>query len=394
MNKFFGLLSALFLGTILGYLIFNKDNSDQSNFEIEGNYSTKTNKAIKPPIIDNKIRVFNKLDFTKAADLSLNAVVHIKVSSVSYNNYYRGSVLDYFFNREKSPSFKVGFGSGVIVDKKGYIITNNHVIENSDKIEVILHDKRTYEAKMIGRDPTTDLAVLKVKENNLSFLNFGNSDKVKIGEWVLAVGNPFNLSSTVTAGIVSAKARNINLLNEISGIEAFIQTDAVINSGNSGGALVDTKGNLIGINTAIQSTTGVYNGYSFAIPSNIAKKIYTDIIEFGMVQRAFLGVNVTENNSYIAKSQNFKTHRGVVVSGVSKRGAAKKAGITSGDIILEINNKKTKTFSELQEVVSQYRPGDNVSVKIIRKNKELNYKLTLTDIYGNVAPNYKKKRIN
>jgi Do/DeqQ family serine protease len=277
----------------------------------------------------------------------------------------------------------VGYGSGVIVASNGYIVTNNHVIEGSQEIEVTLNNKETYDAEVVGRDPATDLAVLKIKQDNLPFLRYGNSDLLRLGEWVLAIGNPYNLTSTVTAGIVSAKARNINILTDKLAIESFIQTDAAVNPGNSGGALVNTRGELVGINAAIASpTTGSFTGYSFAIPVSIVEKVATDIIEYGAVQRAILGVTIAEINTAVAKQYKIDNVPGVLVTALREDGAAMKAGIEAMDIITTINGIRVNSPAELQEQVSRYRPNDRISVTVMRKNKEMQFDVLLRNLEG------------
>jgi Do/DeqQ family serine protease len=330
-------------------------------------------------------------DFTVAASSTVHAVVHIKTQ------YQRkSSVYDYFFdfrdffgNRgpQGAPAPIEASGSGVIISHDGYIVTNNHVVAESDKVSVTLNDKRTFNATVVGTDPSTDLAVIKIEAKDLPYILYGNSDNLQIGEWVLAVGNPFNLTSTVTAGIVSAKARNINILGTPDGsaIESFIQTDAAVNRGNSGGALVNTKGELVGINAAIASGTGYYAGYSFAIPVNIVRKVAGDLIEFGTIQRGYLGVSIRELDSRLAKEQDIAEIRGVFVADVTESGAAKDAGIRSGDVILNIEGVAVNSTSELLELVGQHRPGDKVDVAVKRGNKELNFGVTLKNRDGNVS---------
>jgi serine protease Do len=319
------------------------------------------------------------VDFTYAAEQSIHSVVHIKTaSSVQQTNAYYYDPFRHFFEPAipQQKELKTGSGSGVIVSNNGYIVTNNHVIEGTDKIEVVLNDKRTYAAELIGTDPSTDLALIKINESNLPFINYGNSDSVKVGEWVLAVGNPFNLTSTVTGGIVSAKARNINILDNnpgkgINPIESFIQTDAAVNPGNSGGALVNTKGELIGINSAIASNTGSYTGYSFAIPVNITRKVVADLIEFGTVQRAFLGVSIRDLDAKLAEEKNISEIKGVYVDNLTKGGAAEESGIKNGDVILKIADVYVNNVPELQEQVSRYRPGDKINVLLKRNGESL-----------------------
>ena len=261
-----------------------------------------------------------------------------------------------------------GSGSGVIIAANGYIVTNNHVIDKASKIEVVLDDKRKYEAELVGADPNTDLAVLKVKADNLPFVKYGNSDDVKVGQWVLAVGNPFNLNSTVTAGIISAKGRNIDILRrkDNMGIESFIQTDAVVNPGNSGGALVNLAGDLIGINSAIASHTGSFEGYAFAIPSSLASKVVDDLLKYKVVQRALLGVQIQEVDAKLASEKKLNTLNGVYVQGLTTGSAAAQAGLKSGDIITQINGVAVNTSSQLQEQVARFRPGDQVKVSYSR----------------------------
>jgi serine protease Do len=328
----------------------------------------------------------NQFDFTYAAEVTVNSVVHVKTKSMRENQSMTGNpFFDYFFgypNRPQQPEPVMGFGSGVIISGNGYIITNNHVIDKAKEIEVVLNDKRTYEAKLIGADPSTDLALLKIEGEDFPFIPYGDSDALKIGEWVLAVGNPYNLTSTVTAGIVSAKARNINILRDQFAIESFIQTDAAVNPGNSGGALVNTRGELMGINTAIASRTGAYSGNSFAIPTSIARKVIGDLIEFGEVQRAILGVTIQELSSQLAKEKKIDRIEGVYVNGTRPDGAAAEAGIKEGDVILAINGNRVNSPSELQEQVSRYRPNDKVNVDVNRNGKRKQIEVTLRNMKG------------
>ena len=329
-------------------------------------------------------------DFTVAAEQTVNAVVHVKTKytpKMSARQPMNDPFFDFFFGRpdfyNRTPQPQMGSGSGVIISQDGYIVTNNHVIEKSDEIEVTLNDKRSFTATVVGTDPSTDLALLKIDADDLSPIAFGNSDNVRVGEWVLAVGNPFNLTSTVTAGIVSAKARNINILNSDMKIESFIQTDAAINPGNSGGALVNTAGKLIGINTAIASQTGNYAGYAFAIPSSIVSKVVADIREFGIVQRALLGISISDISTELAKEKKIKQLKGVYITKIAEKSAAEKAGIKEGDIITAVNNVNVKSVAELQEQISRYRPGDWVNITLLRDEKEKNFSVELKNQQGN-----------
>lgn len=324
-------------------------------------------------------------DLTFAAENSVHAVVHITTQTMRSGGWSSGnSLLDEFLGmqRNQQPQIAQGSGSGVIISDDGFIVTNNHVIERAQKIEVALNDRRKFEARVIGTDPSTDIALLKIEAKDLYFLQFGNSNELKLGEWVLAVGNPFNLTSTVTAGIVSAMTRNLGINDDQMAIESFIQTDAAVNPGNSGGALVNQNGELIGINTAIASRTGSYAGYSFAVPATIVKKVVSDLKEFGEVQRALLGVNIADVNAEIAERLKLKIVEGVHVVSVSDTGAAKQAGIKEDDVIISVAGTKVKTSSELQEKISQFRPGDDVKVVVLRNNEEKQFTITLRNKYG------------
>ena len=301
------------------------------------------------------------LDFTEAADKTIHTVVHVK--NVSYQKA-NNPMLDYFYGYKGGQSQEqVGTGSGVIISEDGYIVTNNHVVKDASEIEITLNNKKSYKAKLVGTDSKMDIALLKIDaDEKLPYTSFGNSDDVKVGEWVLAVGNPYNLTSTVTAGIVSAKARNLGT----DGIQSFIQTDAAVNPGNSGGALVNTRGDLIGINTMISSMTGSYVGYSFAVPSNITRKIIEDIMEFGNVQRGILGVEGGELNSTASKELGIKQTEGFYVNNVRKNTGADKSGLRKGDIIVKIDNQNISTFADLSGYINTKRPNDKVAVSIIR----------------------------
>ncbi len=325
-------------------------------------------------------------DLTFAAERTVHGVVHVKVKTevtASHNNpFFEWFYGDRYQQQQQEPRMREGAGSGVILTEDGYIVTNNHVIDNSDEIVVVLNDKREFEAKLIGTDPTTDIALIKVDEEDLPYIKIGNSDALKLGEWVLAVGNPFNLTSTVTAGIVSAKSRNIGINRADMSIEAFIQTDAAVNPGNSGGALVNMNGELIGINTAIASRTGSYTGYSFAVPSSIVQKVVADLKEFGQVQRALLGVRIGDVNAQVAEEYNLDKIEGVFIGGVGENSAAKEAGIEPEDVIISIDGVIVNSTAELQEQIGQKRPGDNVKVLVKRDNKPKQFNVTLRNMHG------------
>lgn len=380
MKKIIGIIAVSLVSSIftasLFYIFMPKEQEKSSIEAINSNHAQRVSLGALPVPPD--------IDFTNAAEKSLNAVVHVKTK---FTQEYRSNpLMDFFFGYESqsySRTVPLSSGSGVIISNDGYIVTNNHVIDNSDYIEVILNDKRSYKAKLVGKDQSTDIALLKIDAGELPFLTYGNSDNLKVGEWVLAVGNPFNLNSTVTAGIISAKARDINILDNSFGIESFIQTDAAVNPGNSGGALVNNAGELIGVNTAIASKTGSFVGYSFAIPVNIVKKIINDIIEFGEVQRAYLNINIADINSEIAKELELDKIEGVFVADVHKDGAAELAGLLKGDIITKVESITVNTVAQLLEQISKYRPGDKINITVKREGKEKNYKVELRNKFGN-----------
>ena len=309
-------------------------------------------------------------DFRSAAGQALDAVVHVRTAQTVMlsNGWYDWSGM---FQRPAPQNMPSGSGSGVILSEDGYIVTNHHVIKGADVIEIGLNDNRTFSAQLVGSDPTTDIAVLKIESSGLKALDWGDSDAVQVGDWVLAVGNPFDLTSTVTAGIVSAKARDIQLLRPdfdraLFPIESFIQTDAAVNPGNSGGALVSDRGDLIGINTAIASRTGSYAGYAFAVPSSLAQKVARDLIEFGAVQRAFLGVNIQPVTEDIAERLALPAVSGVLVSGVTDESGARAAGIQVGDVILSVAGTPTPSLPQLLERVNRFRPGQSAVVEVWR----------------------------
>ena len=326
------------------------------------------------------------IDFTKAAEHTVHAVVHIQSDYAQQTNFYE-DFFGFLIPQQRSRTFQTS-GSGVIINSDGYIVTNNHVVQDADSIQVILNDKRRYKATIVGNDASADLAVIKIDAKDLPIVEFGDSDNTKIGQWVLAVGNPFNLTSTVTAGIISAKARNLNILgNKMNDnpLKSFIQTDAAVNPGNSGGALVDLEGKLIGINTAIASNTGSYAGYSFAIPSNIVRKISSDIINHGTTQIAYLGVNIAEIDSRLAESKGIKNLNGVYIVSIHENGAAKKSGLREGDVIIQISGKDINYNSELNEVLSQSSPGDIIKVKLEREGKVFEKEVTLLNEKGDTS---------
>jgi serine protease Do len=335
------------------------------------------------------------LDFTTAAEKVMPAVVHIRSTQdggrreedqTQYIDPFRE-----FFGPRVPQGPSQSSGSGVIINSDGYIVTNNHVVQDADVVEVTLYDNRNYKAEVIGIDPDTDIAVIKINQKGLPALSFVDSDKAKIGEWVLAVGNPFNLNSTVTAGIISAKGRNINILSRNSeegstAIESFIQTDAAINPGNSGGALVELNGGLLGINTAIASPTGAYSGYGFAVPSNIVSKVVEDLVKFGTVQRGWLGIRVASVNSQIAKEYDLDLNEGAYISGFDDKrpSSAKEAGIKEGDVVVKIDETPIRTSAGLIEYIGRRRPGDKVNMVVNRKGKELVIPVELKSREGKV----------
>jgi serine protease Do len=345
------------------------------------------------------------IDFRYSAAASTPCVVHIKSTFKPQKTAYKNGSGDPFrdmFGQDFSQFFRgpnpyqqgpqIASGSGVIVSRDGYIVTNNHVVAEADEVEVVLNNNKTYKAKVIGKDPDTDIALLKIEGSDLPAIEFANSDSVLVGEWVLAVGNPFNLASTVTAGIVSAKGRNIDLHGDDvapgasnTSIESFIQTDAAVNPGNSGGALVNVSGQLVGINTAIASPTGSYAGYSFAVPSNIVKKVVFDLEKFGVSQRGFLGVTIKTMDDESAKAVGFDKPYGVYVEGVNKGSAGEEAGLKNKDVITKINGFAVNSSPELQEQVAQYRPGDKITVEYVRNGQLGTATVTLKNKYNTTA---------
>jgi len=327
-----------------------------------------------------------QVDFTYAAEQTVHAVVHVHTKKMM-GGYVQNPIMEWFYGERYSsrPREVSGYGSGVIISADGYIITNDHVIEGADEVEVKLNDNRTLQAKVIGTDPSTDIALLKVSGQNLPYIKYGDSEQLKLGEWVLAVGNPFNLTSTVTAGIVSAKGRNLGILEGEYRIESFIQTDAALNMGNSGGALVNTKGLLVGITSAIYSPNGAYAGNSFAIPVTIVKKVVDDLKQFGQVQRAIIGVNIRDINSDDAEKFNLDQVKGVMITGIIAEGSAEDAGLKVDDIILNFDGVGVNTVAELQDQVGKHRPGDKVSLVYLRNGKQSSVNITLKNVAGNTG---------
>ena len=362
-------LSFIFAGIIGGLIAFGgiKYTSQSNSESAPQNLSKQVNLINQSPTISNFPG-----NFTDAAKKAMPVVVHIKAtagaksSQNSQSDPFGGFFGEDFFGG--SPQPQSGAGSGVFISSDGYIVTNNHVVSFAEELEVTTYDNRTYKAKVIGTDPGTDMAVIKIDATNMPTLNYGDSDKAQVGEWVLAVGNPFDLTSTVTAGIISAKGRSINILSR-RGIESFIQTDAAVNPGNSGGALVDASGRLLGINTAIATQTGSYAGYSFAIPVNMMRKIVDDIIQYGSFQRAYLGISINQMDAELSNELGVDISQGVFVEGLADGGAASYAGILPRDIITAVDNRPIKTVPELQEVVGSAKVGDVLNVTINRKGK-------------------------
>ncbi|MEL6539364.1 MAG: Do family serine endopeptidase [Bacteroidota bacterium] len=383
-NKY---LHRLTIVTLASCLVALKGPTLVNNDAAKASPAPPVTSALLPAVPDT-----TNPNFVHAAQIATQAVVHIKAKQDAkvvqmpegahplerlFREFF-GSEFD-LGPREYKSQPKQSAGSGVIMSKDGYIITNNHVIDGADKVDITLNDNRQYTARIIGQDRATDLALLKIKEKNLPYLVFGNSDEALIGDWVLAVGNPFNLISTVTQGIISAKARAINLpkSNEKIKLDTFIQTSAAVNPGNSGGALVNLKGELIGINTAISTPTGAFAGYSFAIPSSIVEKVVADLKKYGTVQRAILGIIIRNMNAELAKEKQLTQVSGVYIVDVHKQSAAAAAGLKSGDIVTAINGRKVKNTSQLQEQIALYKPNEKIRVTYLRKNKERTVTVTL-----------------
>lgn len=394
-------LSSLLGGavTLTGYKMLYPTKENETIEQKQNRFFASPVSNIKPDSSAARaVKVPDGLNFVYAAEKVRPAVVHIKTRyeqtatfpSEEFQEKEEESD-DWFHDFHgfdspfKGPLPRESAGSGVVISPDGYIATNNHVIEKAAEIEVILEDKRSYTATVIGADPTTDLALLKIEEENLPFVRYGNSDQLHIGEWVLAIGNPFDLTSTVTAGIVSGKGRNINILKDKNGmqIESFIQTDAAVNPGNSGGALVNLRGELMGINTAIASNTGISQGYSFAVPVSLTKKVMDDLLRYGSVQRALLGVRIKDIDAKKAKETGLKHVRGVLVESINDKSAAQAAGLETGDVIYKINDQPVNSMAELQSVVGTYRPGDKINVWFEREGEEKTTWVILRNSNGN-----------
>ncbi|MEM6967505.1 MAG: trypsin-like peptidase domain-containing protein [Bacteroidota bacterium] len=379
MKNFFSLVVAGIVGgliTLSGVYLLNTSSSQEkvivpaSVDQVAQTVSTRSNVNLKAGSLTAPF------DFSEAAEISMPSVVHITATSGSRSQSSSNDPFEYFFGRPDQ-GLRGGTGSGVIYSSDGYIVTNNHVVEGASSLEVTLNDNRTYKAEIIGTDTQTDLAVIKIEGRRLPVLKKADSDRAKVGEWVLAVGNPFDLTSTVTAGIISAKGRNIGIIEGNTAIESFIQTDAAVNPGNSGGALVDAKGRLLGINTAIATRTGSYQGYSFAIPVNIMTKIVEDIIEYGSYQRGFLGINIADLDNDYADELGLNITQGVVVLKTVDGGAAQYAGVLPNDVITQVNGSRVNTAPELQELVGRKRLGDTVTLTINRSGKIKEIPVTL-----------------
>ena len=392
-------IGSVFMAAVLGSLItvgtlewIEKDDS-----KVMVNYTNSIPLSKVAYTVDEEGNTV-PLDFTVAAEMVMPAVVHIRSTYTGPERpqYEIPEAFRDFFGpmlpQQQGPRQAQAAGSGVIINAEGYIVTNNHVVKDADEVEVALYDGRIYAATIVGTDPDTDIAVIKIEEKELPFLSFvKDSNKAKVGEWVLAVGNPFNLNSTVTAGIISAKGRSINILDRntdqgSTAIESFIQTDAAINPGNSGGALVNLQGGLLGINTAIASPTGSYSGYGFAVPANIASKVVEDLIEFGVVQRGWLGVSITSVNRQLVEERDLDVNFGAFVSAFAAESSAKESGLKEGDVVVEIDDRTIRSNTDLIEYIGTRRPGDKVNITVNRDGKELTFPVVLKTRKGEVGP--------
>ena len=341
--------------------------------QLSGSRSSMSNANVSDGAASRAVRQITaadeRLSFSDAAEMAVQTVVYVKVTQRA-KNQYPSSVLDLLFGFASTPQDQVGLGSGVIIRPDGYIVTNNHVVNGADVIEVTLEDNHSYPAKLVGTDPATDIALLKIDAQDLPCIELGNSDDLRLGEWVLAIGSPYDLRSTITAGIVSAKGRSLPNYDGQYKVESFIQTDAAVNPGNSGGALVNTAGQLVGINTSIISLTGSYAGYSFAVPVNIVKKIADDFIEYGEVRRAMLGISMTEITASMARQLGLDQVEGVYVAKVQDGSPADKAGVKAGDVLVEINLNKVRNAAAVQEQVSRLRPGEQAALTVLRDGEQ------------------------
>lgn len=390
MKKFASLFLAAVLGSICTVASFQFFDTEKNDVKLQFQNSTPVAR-VAYTVNENGQTV--PLDFTQIAEQVTPAVVHIQSTQDGQRKPDVPEGIDpfeQFFGPRTQRGPSQSSGSGVIINEDGYIVTNNHVVQNADIVEVTLSDNRTFKAEVIGTDPDTDLALIKINQKGLSHLPFVDSDKAKVGEWVLAVGNPFNLNSTVTAGIISAKGRSINILNRNTeggntAIESFIQTDAAINPGNSGGALVNLNGGLVGINTAIASPTGSYSGYGFAVPSNIVNKIVEDLIQFGAVQRGWLGVSIGSVNSQLAKEFDLSVNEGAYISGFAEKSSAKDAGLKEGDVVVRIDQTAIRSSAALIEHIGRHRPGDKVNIVVNRKGEELTLPVVLKSKDGKIG---------
>ncbi len=400
-NMMLGLLTSAILGggvAVGGYKLLENEPGNAVQTTLASDPQVRYTSAMR----SSAYAAPEGLNFVAAAAAVTPAVVHVmteykaepqQMSRMQMDPFLRQFFGDQFDGqlrgqRQREPQGGgEGSGSGVIIAANGYIVTNNHVIDKASKITVVMDDKRRFEAELVGADPTTDLAVLKVKADNLPFVKYGNSDEVKVGQWVLAVGNPFNLNSTVTAGIISAKGRSIGILNrdQPTGIESYLQTDAVVNPGNSGGALVNTSGDLIGINSAISSHTGSFEGYAFAVPSAIVSKVVDDLLKYKVVQRALLGVRFQEVDAKLASEKKLNSLNGIYVQGLTEKSAAAAAGLRIGDIITDINGVSVNTSSQLQEQVGRFRPGDKIKVGYLRDGEQKAANATLLNASNTTA---------
>lgn len=397
-NQFIWMSGSALAGACLallgaGLLGWHTQHAPQSAFDTAPAHYTGWSEGQGPSVV---------ADFTGAAQAALPEVVHIQ-ATMRRNGRQGGGMQQFdfqdlpapfrhFFNLPQSPmpgspqgddEQAQGSGSGVVLSADGYIVTNNHVVRDADELTVTLNDKRRFTAKVIGTDPSTDLAVVKIDAEGLPFMRFGNSDDVQIGQWVVAIGNPFNLSGTVTAGIVSAKGRDLHIVQDKAPVESFIQTDAVVNPGNSGGALVNLQGELIGINTAIASPTGVYAGYAFAIPSNLVAKVVDDLRQFGVVQRGYLGITIRDNTQELAENSHRNFTPGVLVDSLVANSAAGAAGIRKGDLITHVDGQAVKAAPELLEIVGKHRPGDKLNLSVLREGDERTISVVLKNRDGN-----------